>query len=153
MVSVWMFSLCFLLFSLMICQCGSAAVVQSSFSFSSLQRSSSTADNDWRQTPRGFIFTPFAVYILCRSFIFHTTGSVWVCVRVCVLASVGAPSTTRNVLVPPKLRWLPNAKMAARIPQSDSVSEGEAERVERKSKRGTETPFREREKETPFRPK
>lgn len=47
-----------------------------------------------------------------------------------MLASVGAPSTSRNVLVPPKLRWLPNAKMGARIPQSDSMSEGEAERVE-----------------------
>ena len=47
-------------------------------------------------------------------------------VRVCVC--VGAPSASRNALVPPKLRWLPSAKMAARIPQSDSAREKEKQR-------------------------
>ena len=74
-------------------------------------------------------------------FIFKTIGSVCVCeskcalqacvcvcVYVCVCVCVGVPSASRNAWVPPKLRWLPSAKMAARIPQSDSTREKEKQR-------------------------
>ena len=48
----------------------------------------------------------------------------------CACAGVGfAPSANRNALVPPMLRWLPSAKMAARIPQSDSSESRERGRA------------------------
>ena len=67
--------------------------------------------------------------VLCK----HVCVCVYVCVRararVCVCSvCVGVPSASRNAWVPPKLRWLPSAKMAARIPQSDSTREKEKQR-------------------------
>lgn len=43
--------------------------------------------------------------------------------HVCVCARAGDASASRNARVPPKLKWLPSAKMAARTPQSDSMGE------------------------------
>lgn len=55
----------------------------------------------------------------------------YVCARACV------PSASRNARVPPKLRWLPSAKMAARIPQSDSTRREEQECEEKDVENGT----------------
>lgn len=54
---------------------------------------------------------------------FESECALQACVSISVCVCVGVPSASRNAWVPPKLRWLPSAKMAARIPQSDSAQE------------------------------
>lgn len=66
---------------------------------------------------------------------------VCVCASVSAFARVCVPSATRNARVPPKLRWLPSAKMAARIRPSD-----EREHQREKQKREERDIKRERER-------
>lgn len=86
----------------------------------------SKAGSEIKKGAKAPIKTGLFVYMI-QLLLFSLTAYVFilcVCVRPCVRARA-ALSASWNALVPPMLRWLPSAKMAARIPHSERASEGE----------------------------
>lgn len=69
------------------------------------------------------LFSSSYIYIITTKFFCHLGYRVSLYACVCVRARAGDASASRNARVPPKLKWLPSAKMAARTPQSDSTGE------------------------------